>query len=86
MALPSIPAIEEEIRQVVELTAQHEELARNAPANEEVYGDLVFASETNTRSFMTIFQQLKITFNSAHRQTPPPDASRLPHVPLPIPP
>ena len=63
MALPSIPAIEEEIRQIVELTAQHEALARSAQANEEVYGDLAFASETNTRSFMTIFQQLEIIFN-----------------------
>ena len=63
MPLPSIPVIEEEIRQIIELTTQHEELARNAQANEEVFGDLAFESETNTRSFMTIFQQLKIIYN-----------------------
>ena len=63
MPLPSIPVIEEEIRQIIELTTQHEELARNAQANEEVFGDLAFERETNPRSFMTIFQQLKIIFN-----------------------
>jgi hypothetical protein len=63
MPLPSLPAIEDEIRQIIELKTQHEELARTAQVNEEVLGDLAFGSETNTRSFMTIFQQLKTIFN-----------------------
>ena len=63
MPLLTIPVIDEEIRQITELTAQHEELARNARANEEVCGDLAAGSEANTRSFMNIFQQLKIIFN-----------------------
>ena len=60
----SLPVIENEIRQILELTTQHEELTRTAQGNEEAFGDLAFGSETNTENFMTIFPQLKNIFNS----------------------
>ena len=62
MSLNSLPAIEDEIRRIIELQNQHQELAQTAQANEEVFGDLALESETKTYHFMAIFKQLKNLF------------------------
>ena len=62
MSVNNLPAIENEIRHVTELQAQHEELARSAEAEEEVSGDIAFESEEKTYQFTIHFPKLKQLF------------------------
>ena len=64
MTLLSRPMVEDKIRLAVELQTYHENLAKAAQASEEIIGDLVYASEINTRAFMRTFYQLASIYRS----------------------
>ena len=56
--------VEDKIRLAVELQTYHENLAKAAQVSEEIMGDLVHASEMNTRAFMRTFHQLTSIYHS----------------------
>ena len=62
MAVNNLPAIEHEIRNVTELQAHHEEVARRAQTEEEVSGDIALESEEKTYQFTLHFPKLKQLF------------------------
>ena len=62
MAVNNLPAIEHEIRNVTELQAHHEEVARRAQTEEEVSGDIALESEEKTYQFTVLFPMLKQLF------------------------
>ena len=62
MAVNNLPAIEHEIRNVTELQAHHEEVARRAQTEEEVSGDIALESEEKTYQFTLHFTKLKELF------------------------
>ena len=63
MSLNSLPAIENDIRRLIDLQNQHQELAQAAQANEETFGDVALESEEKTYQFTLIFKELKDLFN-----------------------
>ena len=62
MSLNSLPAIENEIRRIIDLQNQHQELAQAAQANEETFGDVALESEEKTYQFTLIFKELEKLF------------------------
>ena len=62
MSVNNLPAIEHEIRNVTELQAQHEEVARSAQTEEEVSGDIALECEEKTYQFTLHFTKLKQLF------------------------
>ena len=65
MSLNSLPAIESEIRHIIDLQNQHQELAQAAQANEETFGDVALESEEKTYQFTLLFKELKKLFTSS---------------------
>ena len=62
MPLNSLPAIENDIRRLIDLQNQHQELAQAAQANEETFGDVALESEEKTYQFTLIFKELEKLF------------------------
>ena len=63
MSLNNLPAIENEIKRIIDLENQHQKLAQAAQAREETFGDAALESEEKTYQFTLIFKELKKLFN-----------------------
>ena len=63
MSLNNLPAIENEIKRVIDLEKHYQKMAKAAEAHKETSGDIAFESEEKTYQFTLIFKELKDLFN-----------------------